>query len=318
MDDQKGKLNGLDLFSGIGGISLALQPWVRTVCYVEIESFPLRVLQKQIKLGNLDDAPIWDDVKTFDPGPWIGAVDIISGGFPCQDISAAGKGAGLEGERSGLFFEIIRLAGEIRPRFIFLENVPAVTAFDRGGGDVVGALTALQYDCRWGIVSAFDVGAPHQRDRWWLLAHTNSDREPQQEGGFRNFGGRIGNGGEDLADPDGDGCCGVLRKTGQGADGPQLGANSYREGIGNKRRGAPRSHASDTDSPRLEIREGQNTERTGADGGPFFGGSEPWAVEPALGRVAHGVPDRVDRLKGLGNSVVPACAREAFRRLSGA
>ena len=156
-------LNGVDLFTGIGGISLALQPWVRTVCYVEIEPYCQQLLRERIADGQLDDAPIWDDITTFDGEPWAGAVDCISGGSPCQDISLAGNGAGLDGERSGLWWEMHRLIGEIRPGFVFLENVPAIT--NRGGRAVVGALAALGYDARWGVLSAFDVGAPHRRDR---------------------------------------------------------------------------------------------------------------------------------------------------------
>ena len=164
-------LNGLDLFSGIGGISLALSPWVRTVCYVENDQYCQGVLRSRIRDGDLEAAPIWDDVTTFEPGPWVGEIDIISGGFPCQDISLAGNGAGLEGERSGLFWEIMRLAEEIKPTFIFLENVPAICT--RGGPEVIEALASLGYDSRWGVLSTYDVGAPHQRDRWWCLAHTD-------------------------------------------------------------------------------------------------------------------------------------------------
>ena len=175
-------MNGLDLFSGIGGIALALRPWVRVRCYVEIDRYCQAVLMSRMRDGQIDDAPIWDDVRTFEPEPWGGRdgrpyqgqfgypIDIISGGFPCQDISVAGRGAGLGGERSGLFFEIVRLARALRPRFIFLENVPAIVG--RGGWEVIGALAALGYDARWGVLSAFDVGAPHLRERWWCLAYS--------------------------------------------------------------------------------------------------------------------------------------------------
>src|SRR5690606_12278219 len=109
--------------------------------------------------------------------------DVICGGFPCQDISVAGTGAGLEGERSGLFFEIIRLVGEIRPRLVFLENVPAITT--RGGVRGISAFASLRYDCRWTIVSAAEVGAPHLRRRWFLLAHS---RDRGQRSIFQQVG----------------------------------------------------------------------------------------------------------------------------------
>jgi site-specific DNA-cytosine methylase len=103
---------------------------------------------------------------------------IIYGGFPCQDLSCAGNGKGLAGERSGLFFEILRLARETNPRFIFLENVPAIRT--RGAATVVKELASLRYDCRWGLLSAYDVGAPHKRERWFLLANYQGKRWGQR------------------------------------------------------------------------------------------------------------------------------------------
>ena len=167
-------MNGLDLFSGIGGISLALKDWVRPIAYCEIDTYCQGVLLSRMADGLLDKAPIWDDVSTLRAEPFRACTDIIYGGFPCQDISVAGHGKGLAGERSGLFFEIIRLCGQIKPRFIFLENVPAITI--RGGAEVVRAITALGYDCRWCIISAASIGALHRRDRWFLLAHSKSER----------------------------------------------------------------------------------------------------------------------------------------------
>jgi DNA (cytosine-5)-methyltransferase 1 len=167
--DWVGVLNGLDCFSGIGGITLALKEWVTPVAYCEINPYARAVLVSRMSDGQLPTAPIWDDVTTLHGDMLPVKPDIIYGGFPCQDISVAGRGAGLEGKRSGLFYEVARLVGEIRPAFVFLENVPAITG--RGLGDVVGELARLWYDCRWGILSASDMGAPHRRDRWWLLAH---------------------------------------------------------------------------------------------------------------------------------------------------
>ncbi len=166
-------LNGLDLFSGIGGISLALSEWVKTVAYCEQDRYAQAVLLSRMSSGDIDRAPIWDDVKTL-AAEILPRIDIISGGFPCQDISVAGLGKGLGGERSGLFFEIVRLCRDLRPRFIFLENVPAITI--RGLDRVCLELTSLGYDCRWTIVSAAEMGAVHIRHRWFLLAHANDAR----------------------------------------------------------------------------------------------------------------------------------------------
>lgn len=169
------EMNGLDLFSGIGGLTLALSQWVKPIAYCENNTYAQAVLLSRMQKLELPVAPIWDDITTLVPNvlPRNG-VDIISAGFPCQDISVAGHGIGLDGKRSGLFFEIVRLIGELRPRFIFLENVPAITV--RGLDRVLLELTALGYDCRWTIVSAAEVGAVHIRERWFLLAHPNSVR----------------------------------------------------------------------------------------------------------------------------------------------
>jgi len=163
-------LNGLDLFSGIGGITLALAPWVRPVAYCENDRYAQSVLLSRMAESVIPLAPIWDDVRTLD-GSSLPEIDIISGGFPCQDISSAGPGKGLEGERSGLYWEMYRLIGELKPRFVFLENVPFITS--RGGCQVVESLTAIGYDCRWTILPAAAIGAAHLRKRWFLLAHHN-------------------------------------------------------------------------------------------------------------------------------------------------
>jgi DNA (cytosine-5)-methyltransferase 1 len=165
-------INGLDLFSGIGGISLALRDYVKTVAYCEQNKFCQSILLSRMSEGFIDNAPIWDDVKTL-RGEMLPEIDIIFGGFPCQDISVAGNGKGLEGERSGLFFEIVRLTKEIRPTFVFLENVPAIRT--RGLEQVIKAFTEIRYDCRWTCISAASVGAPHKRERWFLLSHAVAD-----------------------------------------------------------------------------------------------------------------------------------------------
>jgi len=162
----------LALFAGAGGGILAgkLLGW-RTVCAVEWAPYAACVLAARQNDGLLPPFPIWSDVRTFDGRPWRGVVDVVSGGFPCQDISVAGKGAGIDGERSGMWQHMARIIGEVRPRFAFVENSPALLT--RGLGRVLGDLAALGYDCRWTVLGASDVGAPHLRERIWLVAYAS-------------------------------------------------------------------------------------------------------------------------------------------------
>ncbi len=162
-------MNELALFAGAGGGILGghLLGW-RTVCAVEIEPYPASVLVQRQNDGILPPFPIWDDVCTFDGRPWRGIVDVISGGFPCQDISSAGRGAGITGERSGLWKEFARIIGEVRPRYCLVENSPMLTS--RGLGTVLGDLASMGYDARWGVLGAIDAGAPHKRERIWIVA----------------------------------------------------------------------------------------------------------------------------------------------------
>lgn len=262
-------MNGLDLFSGIGGISLALKPWVRTVTYCESDRYAQSVLLSRMRSGDLDEAPIWDDVRTL-KGGMLPKIDIITGGFPCQDISTAGNGIGLEGKRSGLFFEIVRLASELRPSFIFLENVPAITV--RGLDRVLLELTALGFNCRWTIVSAAEVGAVHRRERWWLLAYSNREHrgEQLQPWKYEQENGLV---------------------------------TACAEGI-----------ASDSEGKRLQaswnhIGPEQKLSRPSGYNG--------WKSQPTVRGRNHGVPHRLDRLRCLGNSVVPLSAKKAFLILTG-
>ena len=168
-------LRELALFAGAGGGILGghLLGW-RTVCAVEWEPYPASVLAARQNDGILPPFPIWDDVQTFDGRPWRGIVDVVSGGFPCQDISSAGKGAGIEGSRSSMWKHMARIIGEVRPQYAFVENSPMLVK--RGLAVVISDLAEMGYDCQWCIVSASDCGAPHKRDRLWLVAHTASQR----------------------------------------------------------------------------------------------------------------------------------------------
>ncbi len=170
-------MNELALFAGAGGGILGghLLGW-RTVCAVEWEPYAASVLAARQNDGLLPPFPIWDDVRTFDGRPWRGIVDVVSGGFPCQDISVAGKGAGIDGARSGMWTHMARIVGEVRPSYVFVENSPALLT--RGLGRVLGDLASLGYDCRWTVLGAADVGANHKRDRFWLVGHTISNGWP--------------------------------------------------------------------------------------------------------------------------------------------
>lgn len=182
----KGVLNELALFAGAGGGLLAsrLLGW-RTVCCVERDAYAASVLVARQNERLLDACPIWDDVCTFDGRPWKGVVDVISGGFPCQDVSAAGTGKGIAGERSGLWTYFARIVGDVEPTFVFAENSPLLTG--RGLERVVGDLASLGYDARWCVLGAHHVGAPHRRDRIWILgyrreamAHSHGTRLEEQ------------------------------------------------------------------------------------------------------------------------------------------
>ena len=168
-------MNELALFSGAGGGILGgqLLGW-RTVCSVERDEHCGSILVKRQNEGHLEPFPIWTDVETFDGRPWRGIVDVVSGGFPCQDISKAGRSGGIEGKKSGLWGEMSRIVGEVVPRFVFVENSPALTT--RGMGHILGDLAAMGYDVGWGVLGAWDVGAPHRRDRMWVVATNASGR----------------------------------------------------------------------------------------------------------------------------------------------
>ncbi len=193
-------LNELALFAGAGGGILGgeLLGW-RTVCAVERDAYASQVLARRQNNGILKPFPIWSDVQTFDGKPWRGIVDVVSGGFPCQDISCAGRGAGIKGERSGMWKEMARIIGEVRPLYVFVENSPMLTS--RGLGTVLGDLAEIGFDAEWGVLSAADVGANHLRERIWILAkwrgqlphaqHKRIGRWEQQQKSIKKENGEV-------------------------------------------------------------------------------------------------------------------------------
>jgi DNA (cytosine-5)-methyltransferase 1 len=166
-----GHLRELALFAGAGGgiIASHLLGW-RTICAVENNEYAASVLVARQNDGTLPPFPIWaDDIRGFDGHPWRGSVDVVSGGFPCTDISVAGKGAGIDGEHSGLWKEMARIIREVRPCFVFIENSPALTT--RGGSRVLSDLASMGFDVEWGVLGADACGAWHERKRFWAVAY---------------------------------------------------------------------------------------------------------------------------------------------------
>ena len=291
------KLNTFHLFAGAGGGILGdLLLGHNPIGACEIEPYPRNVLLARQADGHLPSFPIWDDVATLDGNPWRGSVDVLCGGFPCQDISAAGKGAGITGERSGLWKEYARLIGEMRPRFVFAENSPLLRT--RGLGVVLEDLASLGYNARWGVLGAGAVGAPHKRDRMWVLAYTES-------GAMRDVGKDEREGCNEVHSPDNTG--GLSRGDDKFKDRKNEMAHTTSEGLegfnGN-------SSTEQSDEPRIS--------NSRSEGGNGFWHTDPaeGPTEPAVGRVAHGVANRVDRLKAIGNGQVPQCAAVAFNILS--
>ena len=276
------------LFAGIGGFDLGLERTggFHTRWFCEQDAFCQRVLAK-----HWPGVPCYPDIREVD-GRRVEPVDLLCGGFPCQDISLAGKGAGIAGSRSGLWSEYARLIDEVGPRYVLVENVSALRS--RGLDRVLRDLAALGFDAEWDCLPASAFGAPHQRDRIWIVAYPNTDRRGQQERAQLDGGSS-----QDPADRDSrgehpDGLCHPL------ADAGSLGRLGWPRGAGVGRHEAQRSEA---------LGHAQHSS-------PSPGGSaDHWAVEPDVGRVADGVPARMDRLRSLGNALVPQIAEYLGRRI---
>ena len=261
----------LDLFSGIGGFSYAAEELVggfTTTQFVELDPFCHNVLQK-----HWPEVPIHADVSTFTAEP--GVFDVITAGFPCQDLSIAGKQRGLRAERSGLFYEVIRLAREIRPRFVLFENVGNLLSHQGGETfqEVLFQIAKAGFDAEWAIIPASDVGACHRRKRIWIIAYSQGTRAGQHE--------------------------------------PRARRQSEREFM---------SAAGDSNQ-KISI-------TAAATGMGSKGSGQRWAAthyldpnwhsyisEPVLCRGDDGLSGRVDRLKSLGNSIVPQVAAIPLQRI---
>jgi len=274
-------LNELALFAGAGGVILGghLLGW-RTVCAVEWEQYPASVLCARQNDGLLPPFPIWDDVQTFDGKPWRGIVDVVSGGFPCQDISAAGKGVGIEGERSGMWREMARIIHEVRPRFVFVENSPMLTS--RGLGRVLGDLASMGFNAKWGVLGAADVGAKHQRDRIWIVAKWSGQLSHAQHDRIRWW------------------------------EQQQKSIKKTTSNVANSREIGLRDEASDR---KMEGNFGFSLGGVDRNWWSREPESTPRTTERNLGGVVDGVAARVDRLKAIGNGQVPLCAATAWRIL---
>jgi len=316
-------LRELALFAGAGGGILGghLLGW-RTVCAVEYNAYARSVLLARQNDGTLAPFPVWDDVCTFDGKPWRGLVDVVSGGFPCQDISAAGKGAGLDGARSGLWCEMARIIREVRPRYVFVENSPMLTS--RGLGVVLGDLAAMGFDAEWGVISAADTDAPHLRERIWIVANAQCVSNFQQRssdmlGGWTGEAEQIGLGscGENVGDSNGEHGQESQRESLYECDennGAGIFPISSRTSGSTQLADAVREREQRIVPGSADTQDGEeSSKRQNRPRGYGFG---RWPTEPGMGRVANGMAYRADRLKAIGNGQVSRVAATAWRILS--
>ena len=358
-------MNGLALCAGIGGLELGIAaalPDYRTVAYVEREAYAACVLAARMEAGDIPPAPIYSDLRTFDGRPWHGVVDLVSAGYPCQPFSVAGSRSGTDDPRH-LWPEVYRIIREVRPRLVFLENVPGHLSM--GFGDVLGDLAAAGFNAEWGVFSAAEIGAPHLRKRLFCLAFTDAERERRGRGAGSSSGDnatrkatrreksadRTKHSGSALADADRESARGL--PSGEEEENPrtrvsgQHVADSDRGRLQREREqessGEQSARRGQLDG-RSQIREQQHaakvpdSRRRGGEGeGGEFGAEEeparrlsqsgvgralpygvsPWLDEPKdLSRVTTGTAYRADRLRALGNAVVPAQAAYAFRQLA--
>ena len=284
--------NHLSFCAGYGGIDLGLRrvlPGCRTIAYVEIEAFAIANLVAKMEAGELDQAPVWTDVKTFPAEQFHGLVDIVSGGYPCQPFSAAGKRLGTDDPRH--LWPFLRGAVRaIRPSRVFFENVEGHISL--GLSTVLSDLDEDGYRATWGIFSAAEVGASHQRKRVFILANSPGIRpkrfsEEAEQVGEASRRGRSDNGSEELGNP------------------KKLGLEHGESRTSQRQRNGVCAVA------------GTGFAFPARPGQPQFDWEEPRTIIPQLGRATDGRTSRVDRLRLLGNGVVPATAAKAWIELSG-
>lgn len=295
-------MNELALFAGGGGglYGSRLLGW-HTVCAVEIMPANRRMLLQRQADGVFERFPIWDDVRTFDGVAWRGVVDVVSGGFPCQDISVAGTGKGLDGERSGLWHQMARIIGEVRPRYAFIENSPMLVT--RGLERVLCDLAEMGFDAEWGVVGAHHAGAPHKRERIWILAHHRSFRH---EGAF--LGGAYRTARAEAVER----CDFVPDDHGQRQQQPQGLEREERGWVGDVCEELADADLSQCSGPRFRA----ESKVSIAGGYRQHGGEETqWPPEPGVCRVVDGVADWKHRIFALGNGQVPRVVARAFRIL---
>ena len=324
-------MNELSLFSGAGGGLLATQYLLgfKTIGYVEIDDYCQSLIQQRIIDGFLDQAPIFGDVKAFiNQGyakAYQGMVDVITAGFPCQPFSIAGKQKGEQDERN-LWPETRDTIGIIRPQYIFLENVPNLLTHEYAW-TILSHITALGYDCKWGVISAINVGASHLRKRWWLMAESMQTRARVEKHRSCGQGREATEASKSKILPQKDrkiGTEGVrasCEDVGYSNNIRQLEQKGRKQ---NKRRWTGNNDSKkicDTSSKRLEKRTGKKMAQKGEKERfkrPVIGNSRmglPWIKLPGISGMANGVADRMDRIKATGEGQVPRVVEAAWEIL---
>jgi DNA (cytosine-5)-methyltransferase 1 len=313
------------LFAGVGGFELGLERAGFEIAWqVELDPYCRAVLE-----ARFPGAGRFEDVRAVD-AETLAPVDVLCGGFPCQDLSVAGKGAGLGGARSGLWSEFARLVRELRPGYVLVENVPGLLTgkgkrWDRAPvGRVLGDLAEIGYDAEWACLSAGEFGAPHLRKRVWIVAYPGSAGTGVEEHRGRRQGRQPAGASEPtlLRQEDGQGRPERPRPDRADVADPPRDAEARAASMSGTERQRARSRGAkrrarevpDATGRRSRPRRPQCGAEAGAATGSGGSGGH-WAVEPDVGRVAHGVPDRVDRLAALGNALVPQIAEWIGRRI---
>ena len=296
----------LDLFSGIGGFSYAAEKIVggyKTTQFVEIDPYCQSILHK-----NFPNIPIHDDIKTFKAKK--GQFDVLTAGFPCQDLSVAGRQKGIgEGTRSGLFYEIIRLLGEIQPKFVLFENVRNLLSHEKGATfqEILFQIAKAGYDAEWSVISAKDLGACHKRERIWIIAYPQS--QSSNVGEFESFFNKESHKSESRnsnskftnSNNNGSSSSKRLRVNGEADSNTQ----ERQDKISKSERG---SKSSDSGT----IQHSSKWRNTKQRLDPNWRG---YVSKPSICRGDDGLSNRVLRIKALGNSIVPNCAAVPLQRI---